>query len=411
MRKSNLLLVSYWLLLAAYALFSYVLTDPNLFILKYEWFVTWQTSLWREILPLRLERTVLFGSFWLLLFANYLAIWWRWPQTLLAKNKNLYLYALALLLPLLLAYNALSYDVFNYMFNAKMIVDFGANPHLRTAAEFADDPWLRFMNNVHTPAPYGYGWTGLSLLPYLLGGGKFLTTWLSFKLFAILPLIGIIYLLRKMLGAGQKRRMSLLLLNPLLLIEVLGNAHNDLWMLWPMLAAIALLQLGQMRAWLKWLLIAALMGVSIAIKFASLSIVPLLLGRGMGVWKWLWRGPLAWVQKMLERYYFDLLSAAMFLPLLIERSKWFLPWYLLWALVLVPLVRVHWWRNLLLVFSFSAGLRYLPWLYFLPWMSYDMDTSAMETWQLAVVWILPAVYLLLHGFYYVWQKYLGSKAA
>jgi hypothetical protein len=411
MKKSNLLLLSYWLLFVAYSLFSYVLTDPNLFILKYDWFVTWQTSLWQEILPLRLERTLLLGGLWLLLFSNYLAILWHWPQLLVQKSKNLYLYAALLALPLLLAYNALSYDVFNYMFNAKMVIEFGVDPHLRTAMEFADEPWLRFMNNVHTPAPYGYGWTGLSLLPYLLGGGKFLSTWLSFKLFAVLPLVGIAWLLRQLLGKGKLRQLALLLLNPLLLIEVLGNAHNDLWMLWPMLGAVTLLRLGKMRAWLKWSLAGLLMGVSITIKFASVSILPLLLGRESIIWQWLQRDPLTWVQKMLERYYFDLLSMLMFLPLLIERSKWFLPWYLLWALVLVPLVKLRWWRNLLLVFSFSAGLRYLPWLYFLPWMSYDMDTSAMAPWQLAAVWLLPAIYLVLHGVYYVWQKYLGSKTA
>lgn len=394
MPKSNLLLLSYWLLILSYALFSFVLTDPNLFILKADWFVNAQTWLWREILPLRLERTLILGGLWLLLFANYVALCWRWPSWLARQEWRLYAYAVALALPLLLAYNALSYDVFNYMFNAKMVLEFGADPHLRTAMEFADQPWLRFMNNVHTPAPYGYGWTGLSLLPYLLGGGKFLSTWLSFKLFAVLPLLGIVWLLRRLLGAGQTRRLALLLLNPLLLIEVLGNAHNDLWMLWPMLGAVALLYLSKRPSWWRWLLASVLLGISVAIKFASVSIVPLLLGRALSDYWSRWPRLLAWGRELLRRYYFDWLALAMFLPLLTERSKWFLPWYLLWALVLVPLVRLRWWRNLLLLLSFSAGLRYLPWLYFLPWMSYDMDTSSLATGQLWAVWTLPLLYLL-----------------
>jgi hypothetical protein len=33
------------------------------------------------------------------------------------------------------------------------------------------------------------------------------------------------------------------------------------------------------------------------------------------------------------------MSLALFLPLLTERSRYFLPWYLIWSLVFIPLLK------------------------------------------------------------------------
>ena len=60
-----------------------------------------------------------------------------------------------------------------------MVVDHSANPHISTAWDFVSDPWTRFVQNAHSPAPYGYGWTGLSVGPYLLGFKRLKTTMLS----------------------------------------------------------------------------------------------------------------------------------------------------------------------------------------------------------------------------------------
>ena len=82
-----------------------------------------------------------------------------------------------------LAYPMFSYDIFNYLFNAKMVLIFKANPHIRTAIEFRDI-MLRFMHNIHTPAPYAYGWTIVSLLPGLVWfTKKFTLSFWAIKLF------------------------------------------------------------------------------------------------------------------------------------------------------------------------------------------------------------------------------------
>jgi hypothetical protein len=275
-----------------------------------------------------------------------------------------------------------------------MVVEFGANPHLKTALDFPDEPMLRFMNNVHSVAPYGYGWTALSLLPYLAGFGKFLTTFVVFKLFSFSSLLLSLLILEKFFSKVNYRQLALFFFNPLLLIEVLSSAHNDLWMLAPALLAVYLAGSLKKGTLVKLFLIVILMGISISIKFATVVLLPfllyLILKERLGSWS--------------KIAIFDLMSLSLFLPLLIERSKHFLPWYLLWSLNFIPLVKNKLWRNLLLVFSISSLLRYLPWLYYLPWMSFHLDTSKVLFWQKSITWIIPAFYLLLSSLLFLFNR-------
>src|SRR3990172_6981226 len=87
----------------------------------------------------------------------------------------------------------LSSDIYNYIFNAKMVWVYGANPHRQVALNFPDDQWLRFMHNTHTPAPYGYGWTMLSLVPSVIGQNHLKLTLLLVKMFVGAFFAGVIF--------------------------------------------------------------------------------------------------------------------------------------------------------------------------------------------------------------------------
>lgn len=388
------LLKSYFIFYLIFAVFSFVLTDPNLILLKADWFVNFQTFLWKNILPQQNLRTVFFFILIILIFLNYLLILNNWPKLNLDSRKNFWKFLIIISLPLIFSYNALSHDLFNYIFNAKMVIEFGANPHLKTALDFPDEPMLRFMNNVHTVAPYGYGWTALSLLPYLAGFEKFLGTFIVFKLFSFLSLLLSLLILEKFFRQVNYRQLALFFLNPLLLIEVLSSAHNDLWMLIPALMAIYLSLDLKKSSNLKIILILILMGISISIKFATLAILPFLI---YFIFKEKFK---RWSQISI----FDLMSLTLFLPLLTERSKHFLPWYLLWSLIFIPLIKNKLWRNLLIVFSLSSLLRYLPWVYYVPWMSFHLDTSQVLVWQKAITWLIPAFYLLISSLLFVFNR-------
>lgn len=386
----NFLLKSYFFLFAIFALFSFVIADPNLILLKYDWFMSFQTYLWKNILPLQNFRSIFFFTLIVLIFANYLLILRNFEKLKLNSRKNFWQFLVIISLPLIISYNGLSHDLFNYIFNAKMVIEYNANPHIKTALDFANDPMIRFMNNTHTPAPYGYGWTALSLVPYAAGLGKFLSTFFVFKLFAFLSLFLTLLISEKFFKKESYQKLAFFFLNPLVLIEILSSAHNDLWMLASALLAVYLASEFKNKKLIKIILIVLLMAFSISIKFATVVLLPFigyfLIEEKLGKWKLgIWK------------YKYELMSLAMFAPLVTERSKQFLPWYLLWSLIFVPMIKIKFLRNLLIVFSLSSLLRYVPWFYFIPWMSFHLDSSSLEPLQKAFTWLIPAFYLLLSG--------------
>jgi hypothetical protein len=152
-------------------------------------------------------------------------------------------------------------------------------------------------------------------------------------------------------------------------------------------------------------LVTALMLLSVAIKYATLVLIPFIfyIVCKDKITK-LRLGKLNKYQLKFDKYFFDLMSLAMFIPLFTERSQQFLPWYLSWSFIFAPFVKNKLWRNLLIVFSFSSLLRYAPWFYYIPWMSFDLNTSHLLTWQISITWLIPVFYLLLSGVVFLFNR-------
>lgn len=374
---------------AVYIWFSYSLTAPNLVLSGSAPFWKFQTWMWKTFFNNR----ELLGNVYLAIItwqvANYLGL------LFLTIKKRLpvpWLMWLGGLIALLLANNALSYDVFNYIFNAKMVAVYQVNPHVRVALDFADDPWTRFMHNTHTTAPYGYGWTALSLVPFWLGLERFTLTWLLFRAWSLLS-IGLtwlslewcIRLLRskrggKSLADAWQRYRLVLWLSPLLLIEIITNSHNDLWMMAPALASLGLAAARPAKKWWWMVLLSfVLLVASASIKYASLVLLPLWLALWtQELWK-RWPRLSSW-SRLLDWSWPWIASLAFFAPLLTTRSQQFHPWYLTWVLVWWPLswslAASHWnrikggwlwllqtWWLIVLCLSITSLLRYAPYLY------------------------------------------------
>jgi hypothetical protein len=341
-----------------------------------------------------------------LIFLNYALIIKNFKELELSSQKKLANYLLLLSLPLILAYNALSYDVFNYIFNGKILVHYKANPHVKVALDYPNDSWTRFMNNTHTAAPYGYGWTTISVIPYILGLGKFLTTWISFKLFSLLAffisLVVLTEILEKEKVKQRWQKMAILFLNPLFLIEFLGNAHNDLWMIWPALLAIYYAKYRK-RSFLIVLFSFILISFSISIKFSTILLIPFII---YSLYKDQFKKIKIFskIYQLVDKYYYDLASLLMFLPLFTERSRHFLPWYLSWSLIFYPLLKNKIWKEILIVFSISSISRYIPWLIRLPWMSFGQDMSSLVNQQKIITWIIPAIYLLIKAIIFLFNR-------
>lgn len=262
---------------------------------------------------------------------------------------------------LIVSNNALSHDIYNYMFNAKAIAMYHQDPHVLSALEIApNDEWVRFMHNVQTTAPYGHVWTSMTLVPYYLGLGKFLTTYLSFKLFMAVGLALLTWIQWRMLT--DKTKIWLFVLNPLVLIETLSSGHNDVWMMALALGSFALLFKAKKTFSIVTLLSLGLLVLSTQIKEATIVLVPLwavmALKENHTSTRWI-----TLVLRMMHAYWAEIAVLLLFIPLVTSRSQQFNPWYLIWPLTFLPFVKTRLIRVGLIVFSLSSLLRYVPFLF------------------------------------------------
>ncbi|NCN87545.1 MAG: hypothetical protein GW941_01470 [Candidatus Pacebacteria bacterium] len=314
------------------------------------------------------NRELLSQSYFALISFTFISYLFFISQLLKHQIKNFKLILIlfiTLIGPLIISNNALSYDAFNYIFNAKMVSVYGADPHTQVALDFPDDPWIKFMHNTHTSAPYGRAWTLLSLIPFSFGFGKFLSTWLVFRLFSLLPLMAFLMILWICKKKINHNWAIFLIFNPLNLIEIISNFHNDFWMITPAVLSLLILDSKSKKKTtfiIKALLSLLLLGISIWIKLATVILIP--------IWLMiLFKSRLNLIPRFsqITRNWPLLASVGMFIPLLTLRSQQFHPWYLVWTIAFIPfflknkLSKI--WAVALLVLSMSSMYRYLPFLY------------------------------------------------
>lgn len=400
-------ILGYILAASLYTIWSFALTDPNMVFTSWQPYWQFQTWLWQNLFSQPIWLTI---TYCLCLVVLWLAFWavWRASQTWQWSWKQWFLIWLLAVSPLLLSNNALSHDVFNYIFNAKMVLVYHANPHIQVALDFAADPLTRFMHNTHTPAPYGYGWTLFSLIPSLLGLNKFVLTWFLFRSLSVLATGWLIWILMKLHQQLfhkpiANRDLALVIFNPLFVIELVSNSHNDLWLLVPALMALWLagqwLSQGKPNG--------AQLGASLVLLAFSIS-TKLVTGLLLPVWFTI----MAWASPTSERlktrlttelqklshqtglepkweiFWPILASVILFVPLFTSRSQQFHPWYWTWVLVWLPLIKLPWWKNLLIIFSVSSLLRYIPWLLAGGYTDTVLWHQKLITWSFPIIWLI-----------------------
>lgn len=415
----------FFLVLSLYAVFSYILTEPNLVLSSHPLYFNFQMWMWDRFYS---ESNFITASYVILIFAMFFC--YLWLFSLLKKQKTEFKLSLnnkfawfysVLLVPLFLSYNALSHDIFNYLFNARMVLKWGYNPHVKTALDFIQiDDWVRFMHNIHTTAPYGYGWTALSLIPSFIGMEKLLPTLIMFRVFMILGIILLYFCIQHLSQTLNKRNLylhelALVFLNPLFLLEVVSNYHNDLWMMAPAVLSVSMLlrsiqpeklRLKMPKKIIYFLILLLLFLVSISVKIVTVLLSPFFIFgfvvifflnsySGLIKSRFNLHVPakiiavgLLFITNILQKYVPTMIAIILFIPLFMARSQQFLPWYMLWILVWVPFIQNKTLRNVVLVFTFSSLLRYMPWLN----NSFEYSDEIIFQ-QKIVTWIPPIVYL------------------
>lgn len=287
----------------------------------------------------------------LVLFFGLYGVLLRSVRQGLVTTKQLWKLILVVGAILLLSYPAFSYDLFNYMFDAKTILVYHKSPYLVMPRDFAPvDPWLNFMRWVHLPSAYAPLWIALTLPSYFLGFGYFLLILWNLKAmilgFYLLCVWGIGRILAQVDPKRQTLGMAIFALNPLVVIESLVSSHNDIVMMaMAMLAIYLLLEKKKITAWL-------VLSLSVAVKLMTIFLAPVFLV--------MYRRNLNWRLASLA------LMLLGFTLVLFRREV--LPWYWVWIMPFVALLPN--WNNLILPaggVSLGLLLRYAPFLYLGNW--------------------------------------------
>jgi len=148
-------------------------------------------------------------------------------------------WALVFQMTLLLTPGLYTTDIFSYVMYGQIGGLFGANPYVRPPNTFPTHPLLNWIHPMWhgQPSVYGPLWTDLSAaLAPLLAPLSLVDQVLAYKLLmnlAYLASLGSLWWLLGRLGPGDGSRRARLVAfalfawNPLVLFEVVGNAHND----------------------------------------------------------------------------------------------------------------------------------------------------------------------------------------
>jgi alpha-1,6-mannosyltransferase len=191
--------------------------------------------------------------------------------------------------PVLVMPPLFSRDVYSYAAQGQMVTR-GINPYLHGPSALGNGPFLRLVDPLwrHAPAPYGPAWEHLSGWIVQLAGHDPRASVIGFRLAAVAG-VGLmawgVPALAASVGRDRSVALALGVLNPLVLLVLVGGAHNDALMLGLLVAGCALARRGHVLA---GLLLCAL---------AAEVKVPALIGAAFIGWWWSDRGS-SWVRRL-----------------------------------------------------------------------------------------------------------------
>jgi len=380
--KFQILLVGYIIASVFLFFYSYTQVDLSLTLSSSGFLQTIQKAFQYIGFYARPLSTTLYSLivvFWFGLYA--------WSLRLAAKGKltipDVWKIVGLVTLLLVFSYPAFSYDLFNYVFTAKTVLVYHKNPYEIIPLQFAGiDPLVSIMRWTHLPSAYTPLWIVLTLPAYLLGFGKFLLIVWNLKIlvafFYLLAVKGVSKVLERVEPKHVVLGTAIFALNPLVIIESLVSAHNDIAMMAMAVWAIVLL-LGKKHV-TSWVLLS----LSVAIKLMTVTLVPIFIG----------------VKHLVDWRRWSLIVLGIgFLIVLSRREP--LPWYWVWFMPFIAFYpSKRWLVNFAGWYSFALLLRYAPYLYYGNW---NAPVPILKWW---VTLVPVGISLLLLGLGKVnaWKK-------
>jgi len=189
--------------------------------------------------------------------------------------KNIFIGAIILGLIMIFTVPFDSSDIFGYINRGVQQAFYNLNPYLTTVSQIPSrHSDLMFHSHwIYNPAPYGFLFIYLTKLVCLICGKHFFATLISFKILNFLAYIVCCLLIMKM---GRKLNLQrpwfalyLFAWNPLVLLDALGNGHNDLIMGCLLMLSAVLLYSE------RWLILSLpVLALSVLIKYTSILAFP-----------------------------------------------------------------------------------------------------------------------------------------
>lgn len=166
-------------------------------------------------------------------------------------------------------------DLFDNILHGRILSVYGANPFQDVAAQFKSDPFFYYTAWRQSVSAYGPAWEVLAGLMVRVAGNGVVANVILFKLVlggilaACAVLIALI--LRRIAPERMLAGVVLLVWNPVVLFETIGSGHNDIaMMVWVLLAAWCVLKRRYTLA------VLALIGGAL-IKYIPLLLIPIVL--------------------------------------------------------------------------------------------------------------------------------------
>ena len=183
------------------------------------------------------------------LMAGFLALaglnWLGWHSAMKAQGKAAWSIVLggfilfAIILLFLYPFDAA--DIFDNIVHGRIISIYHANPFIKVGSDFKTDLFYPYMGWKFTPSAYGPAWELMAALTTIIAGNGIIANVIAFKLLLGIFMVGsavcLFFILQQYMPERTLANILLFIWNPIVLYETFGNGHNDIVIVFFMLAA------------------------------------------------------------------------------------------------------------------------------------------------------------------------------
>jgi hypothetical protein len=172
-------------------------------------------------------------------------------------------------------------DVVLYVVRARLWTLYGGSPMTAVPASFPQDPYIRFAGEYQNEvSPYGPVWELIAQIPVQLGVLDIAGGVIAMKVISLISYIGMAVLIGWYARHAESQRpprpgvspltaLTFFALNPLVLMQGIGNGHNDMLMLAFMTLGLVLWRRG------RWAWAALALSLGALVKITGLILLPL----------------------------------------------------------------------------------------------------------------------------------------